>query len=317
MQTQKAIGEVFPVSIIRGSGGGIRSREKVNGCYCYVRQEGVAVEEGDLILARYIGQNKHGSMSLVEVVRFLDSADGSHHLLSQYELKFSLALRQAEQYLGSMRRQLAKYPDLFSAHLIEVATAPNSSVFPLALPTKYVRDQLSAGVIIRKSAYLADNPMHLPQLDKLADLELELGNIDAAKAVFEDILSIAQKSKHDRDDEFIGKASLGLARIAFDRGDLGTCTHHYRRANRRMVLENKDLRQLAEAYSQLGRNDLAYSLLARLTDRLASELAAAQTPMFIIDASLDPQELLGLDIPPAVTNILATIMGGISGDTIG
>ncbi len=306
MNTQKNVGDIFAISIIRGSGGGIRSQNKVNGCYCYVRRDGVEVEEGDLCLVRFLGQNKRGSMSHVEVLQFLDSADGTHHVLSQFPPHFSKAIRQAERHLSRMRKHWAKAPHMLGQHLVGVAEGPNSD-YPGQLPAKYVRDRLAAGLAITQDAYGEKNPVHLPHRDKLADLELELGNVDAAKTLLERSFVIAGLFGHT---DYLDKTGIKLARIHYSQKRYGKAAELYRLCSDVESLPVKDRRQLADAYTQIGDHDLAYGVLNRLTEDLMAELKSAQSPMFAVIEFPSALDMLGGDMPPAVAALLGNLFGG-------
>lgn len=285
MSMQKQVGDAFVISVVRGSGGGIRSREKVNGAFCYVKnQPGVEIQEGDLWKVRYLGLNTRGSMSHVEAVQILDSTDGTHHIVSQFAPHFSLAIRRAEEHLSRMRKYWEKASHMFAEHLIGVAEGPNSD-YPYELPVKYVRDRLATGLAIRQSCFGEDTPLHLPQLDKLADLELELGNVEAAQKLLEQCFVIAGKFGHA---DYVEKSGIKLARIHYSQKRFDMAAHFYSLCADDTDLPHQDRRDFADACAKIGKSDVAFGILDRLTTDLMQSLAEAKAPMLTVIATMSP-----------------------------
>lgn len=169
---KRIVGSTFVAHFVRGADGRLRSAEKVNGAYCYLRSEsGVRVESGDFWLVRFNGRDS--SRFYVEPLKIIYSRDGFYFVLSQYEAKYSGAIRRAENLLKEMSRRCSENP----LQLIERLTMVNSSpskFYRFELPLEYVRQHLDSGLRILKDACGEWNPVLLPLQLKLADVELEL-----------------------------------------------------------------------------------------------------------------------------------------------
>ena len=161
-------------------------------------------------------------------------------------------------------RALGRMGQLYQAHrLLEVAEAcyreaqlrdPQSHAWP------YYRgvlaagrgDLATAGAALEKAVALA--PGDVPAKIRLADLELDLGHIEIALALYEEARSL---------DESLAAVEYGLGRVAAEHGDFQKAVWHFNKALALQPRASIIHYHLGQSHRQLGQIDQARNHLSR------------------------------------------------------